>query len=100
MQLGFIALLIQRLKSEQPEFYKKLQVIAIIVLLVVGAVWFVLWLGVWQVAPELHAKLNTACYAVATFIVGVFFTAATGTKDPNLISKDVKDAVVKDAAGK
>ncbi len=97
MQLNFLFLLIQRLKSEQPAFYKKLQVIALVILAIVGAIWFVLWLGIIHIDQVLHDKLNTACYALGTFIIGVFFTSMTGTKDPKLISNDTKDAVVKDA---
>lgn len=94
MQLSFINLLIQRLKSEQPAFYKKLQYIAIVVLLFVGIIWGANWFNLFS--ASVHDKINTACYAVGTFIIGVFFTSMTGTKDPNLISHDTKDAVIKD----
>lgn len=98
MQLGFVSLLIQRLKSEQPAFYKRLQTLALIILCIVGALWFILWLGIWHIPKDLHDKLNTACYAAGTFIIGVFFTSMTGTKDPQLISNDTKDAIAKHIA--
>lgn len=97
MQPNFLILLIQRIKSEQPEFYKKLQNIALIVLLLDGFIYAGNWFGLFSITAEQHDKINTACYFVATFIVAVFFTSLTGTKDPKLISNDAKDAIIKDA---
>jgi len=97
MQLSFIALMIQRIKSENPEFYKKLQRIALILLAIDGGLWFFLWLGIGHLDAALHDKLNTACYALGTFLIGVFFTTTTGTKNPDLVSNDTKEAIVKEA---
>lgn len=98
--MKFIPLLIQRLKSDQPEFYKKLQMIAIYALIAIGAVYGILWIGLFNIPAPVHDKINTACYALGTFLSGIVFTSSTSTTNPELMSKDTKQAVIDDANNK
>lgn len=92
--MNFVSILILRIKSEQPEFYKKLQKFAMVAIIITGIVYGVLWLNIIPIPQPLHDKLNTACYAIGTFLGGIFFTSSTGTKDPSLVSNDTKKAII------
>lgn len=95
--MKFTPLLISRIKSEQPEFYKKLQGISIAALAIVGLIHAALSFGIFPISPDVVSKLTTACFAAETFLGGIVGTSLTGTKDPNLLSNDTKQAVIDSA---
>ncbi len=78
----FVKELLQRLRSESPDFFKQLQKIAVFVMLAAAALYGLLWLDMLPVTPEQHKKLETACYAVGTFFLSTFFTAMVPAKEP------------------
>lgn len=96
MGLTFWQLLLQRIKSENPEFYKKLQKIVLWTLIGDAVLYAFLWLNV-LLSPQWHDKLTKGCIGLALLLAGSFFTTTTGTKDPNLVSNDTKAAIVNDA---
>ncbi len=96
MELTFWQQLLQRLKSENPEFYDKLMKIVIRILIVDAIFYVFLWFNVFF-TPVWHTKLTGGCVSLFLFLGGAFLVSATGTKDPKLISNDTKAAIVKDA---
>lgn len=96
--MNFIPLLIARIKSDQPEFYKKLQGIAIILLIIVGVVHTAISFGLFPISPDVLNRITTACLASEAFLGGIVGTSLTGTKDPDLISSDAKQAVIDSTA--
>lgn len=89
----FIIILVQRIKSENPEFFKKLQAVAMWIMIADAFLYGLLYVNILPIQPDVHERLNTLCYAVGTFFAGTFFTTMATTKDPNLVSPDTKKAI-------
>lgn len=89
----FVNVLVQRIKSENPAFFKKLQRIAMIVMGIAAVVYAANYLHLLPVSKDQHDKINTLCYAIGTFFLSTFLTASTTTTDPNLVSPDTKKAI-------
>lgn len=90
--MKFLPLLISRIKSEQPEFFKKLQRVALLVLVLVGITHGVISLDIFHISADIASKLTTACCSVEGFLTGMVGVSFTTTNDPDLASKDLKQS--------
>ena len=91
-----ISLLWSRIKSKSPKAYTEAVQYGGIAASAFGAV-----AGYLKSTPNLfpHEHLAMAiCGLIAMFFGGVAVTASTTTKDPKLVSKELKDAIITDAA--
>jgi hypothetical protein len=93
MKVDFLIILVQRMKSENPVFFKKLQFYCIVFGIVVAFFYGILFIDLFCIEPILLDKLKQVCYAIETFLCGIIFTSTATTTDPNLVSPDLKENI-------
>ena len=79
-QMSFISQLLNRLKSESPSFFKKLQNIGLLLCALAGIVIGLPKLEVFEIPTD----IVTISQYILTFAAGLTITAKTATTDTNL----------------
>lgn len=98
---SLLPILIQRMKTESPDLYKRLSRWALILAIPTGII------SVMSIeSPELLPKtalflaIIKLCKFLTATMVGVFVTSKTTTTDSSLMGEDTKQAVLKEAVDK
>lgn len=94
MNRNLLTQLFLRLRSESPAFFKKLQVIAYVLIGLGIAAYLNLKFDI--VNTEMVLKICNMMVEVGKFALGMLITALTGTTNPSLMDDKTKGNVVKD----
>jgi hypothetical protein len=94
--MNYLQLIIKRLKSESPDFYKKLRNISLMLAIPMGMVAFINE-EFPSLIPEgdIYKLIVKLCQIFSALFFGVSLTSSTTTKNPSLLGDDTKEAVIK-----
>ena len=84
MKMTFIKMLIARIQSESPAFYKKLRFIAVLGTIICGAI---LCIAKYDLFP-IPANILQLAHDLGAGFTAAFGVSYTGTTDPDLINEN------------